>query len=297
MTQTESWTVGRLLDWTKTYLAEHGADSPRLDAEILLAEARGCQRIELYTAFHEVPPDGVRTRFRELVKRRAEGMPVAYLVGKREFFSLSFRVTPDVLIPRPETEFIVTALLDALDEAGLRQSPLRIVDVGTGSGNLCVALAKHLPQAQLLGVDISPAALAVAQSNAEAHGVSQRSVWKESDLLAGVPREPAWDAVVSNPPYISTQEMAQLAPDVAKFEPRIALEAGPSGTEVYERLIPQAAGCLRPGGWLILETSPQLADRVAQLVGAEPRLEVTTIVKDLAGLKRVIVAERKRDGG
>jgi release factor glutamine methyltransferase len=293
MTQTESWTVGRLLDWTKTYLAEHGADSPRLDAEILLAEARGCQRIELYTAFHEVPPDPIRTRFRELVKRRAEGTPVAYLVGRREFFSLSFRVTPDVLIPRPETEFIVTALLDVLDDAGLRQSPLRILDVGTGSGILAVALARHLPQAQLTGCDISPEALAVARTNAESLGVASRIQWQTSDLLAEIPRQPAWDAIVSNPPYISTAEMANLDKDVLQYEPRLALEAGPTGLEIYQRLIPQAVTALRPGGWLVLETSPQLADRVAAQIEQQPDLSLLPMVKDLAGLKRVVVAQRK----
>src|SRR6185503_13086817 len=140
MQQTEAWTIGRLLQWTTDYLKKHGADSPRLDAEVLLAEARGCQRIQLYTAFEEQPAEEVRTAFRELVRRRAEGMPVAYLVGRREFYSLSFQVTPDVLIPRPETEFLLISLLDLA--AGKPDES--IVDVGTGSGILAVCAEKKL---------------------------------------------------------------------------------------------------------------------------------------------------------
>src|SRR6188472_3668005 len=143
----DSWTVLRLLTWTTEYLKSHGSESPRLDAEVLLAHARGCERIMLYAAFDEVVPDDVRAVFRELVKRRAEGTPVAYLVGKREFYSLAFRVTPDVLIPRPETEFLVLAALDAIREQNLNpnskiQNPL-VADAGTGSGAIAIAIAKH----------------------------------------------------------------------------------------------------------------------------------------------------------
>src|SRR5438094_4731857 len=158
----ESWTVLRLLTWTTDYLKSHGSDSPRLDAEVLLAHARGCERIMLYAAFDQVIDESTRAKFRELVKRRAEGVPVAYLVGKREFYSLSFRVTPDVLIPRPETEFVVVATLDVLKEIpnpkSKIQNPPLIADVGAGSGAIAVAIAKHAPQAQIVAIDISPAA-------------------------------------------------------------------------------------------------------------------------------------------
>lgn len=290
MTQTETWTIGRLLEWTRKYLAERGAESPRLDAEILLAAARGCPRIALYTSFDEVPSDQVRTAFRELVRRRAEGAPVAYLVGRREFYSLSFRVTPDVLIPRPETEFVVLQTLDrAKSFAG---AAVRIVDVGTGSGAIAVALAKHLPHAELLAVDVSPAALAVAQANASDHGVGERIRFLESDLLAGVLAEPAFHFVVSNPPYVSTAEMAQLPRDVAEHEPRLALEAGPTGAEVIARLVPQAAERLLPGGYLIIEISAALDGRVRELLAAGGAFEVLPTVKDLAGLLRVAVARK-----
>src|SRR5437762_8307666 len=176
----ESWTILRLLTWTTDYLKSHGSESPRLDAEVLLAHARGCERIMLYAAFNEVVAEDVRTKFRELVKRRAEGVPVAYLVGTREFYSLSFHVTPDVLIPRPETEFVVVAALDALKGSGFGvqgsgeiqnpkskiQNPPLVADVGTGSGAIAVAIARHAPDCRVFATDISPAALAIAKGNA-----------------------------------------------------------------------------------------------------------------------------------
>lgn len=284
------WTIGRLLQWTADYLKSHKADSPRLDAEVLLAHAMGCKRIELYTSFENIPTDAQRTAFRDLVRRRAEGAPVAYLVGSREFYSLKFAVTPDVLIPRPETEFLVVALLDhAKPRAG---EPLAIADVGTGSGILAVCAAKHLPQCRVTAVDVSPAALRVAAQNAAAHGVAERIELLESDLFAGVPSERRFDFIVSNPPYVAEGEMAAVAPGVKDFEPRGALVAGPRGTEVIEALIPQAAERLQPGGVLLVEISPMIHDAVRTLVEGEPRLELLPTVKDLARLPRVVQARQ-----
>jgi len=292
MAQTDSWTVGRLLEWTTSYLAPRGADSPRLDAELLLAAARGCQRIDLYTAFSEVVSDPVRAAFRELIRRRAEGTPVAYLLGKREFFSLPFRVTPDVLIPRPETEFLVIALLDHAAQASAGDRALRIADVGTGSGIIAVCAARQLPKAQITALDISPAALAIAAENATTHGVFGQIEFLTGDLFDDVATQPPFDFIVSNPPYITTGEFEQLAPDVAQFEPRIALVAGDQGTEVFERLIPQSAARLSPGGWLLMETSPILEPAVLKLLGNEPRLTVAPTMKDLAGHPRIVQAQR-----
>src|SRR4051794_22970737 len=176
-TENEPWTIGRLLSWTAEYLGRHGSENPRLDAEVLLAAARDCQRIELYTAYGDVADDTVRTSFRELVRRRAEGTPVAYLVGHREFYALDFEVNPDVLIPRPETELLVVALLDeikaktagqSLSAAGSETSlltvaseaaaPIEIADVGTGSGILATCAATYVALAHVTAIDISPAA-------------------------------------------------------------------------------------------------------------------------------------------
>lgn len=289
----ESWTVLRLLTWTTEYLKSHGSDSPRLDAEVLLAQARGCERIMLYAAFDELVADDVRATFRELVKQRAAGSPVAYLVGKREFYSLALRVTPDVLIPRPETEFVVVTVLDALKST---QSSVpgtqHVADVGTGSGAIAVATAKHAPTCHVTAIDISPAALAIAKENASTHRVADRIEFVQADLLAGMPPEPRFAVIASNPPYVSAAEFAALAPSVRNHEPQQALVAGPTGTEIIERLIPQAAERLLPGGWLILEVSPMIATRVGELFTADGRFEPAAVIKDLAGLPRVVKAKR-----
>jgi len=292
MAQAETWTVGRLLGWTTDYLKRHGAESPRLDAEVLLAESMGCQRIQLYTTFDQEPGESVRASFRELVRRRAEGAPVAYLVGRREFYSLSFRVTADVLIPRPETELLVVALLD-LARHRPHDPPAEVCDVGTGSGILAVCAAKYLPGAQVTAVDLSPKAIEVARANAAAHGLDGRITYVQSDLLAGLPQQQQFDFILSNPPYVSQQEYASLAPEVRNYEPQMALLAGPSGTEVIQRLLPEAAQRLRPGGWLILEISPMIHESVLALIAAEDRLEPAVTIKDLARHPRVVQAKRR----
>jgi len=292
----EDWTILRLLTWTTDYLKSHGSESPRLDAEVLLAHARGCERIMLYAAFDQVVDEAVRARFRELVKRRAEGVPVAYLVGKREFYSLSFRVTPDVLIPRPETEFVVVATLDALKDIqnpkSKIQNPPRVADVGTGSGAIAVTIAKHAANANVVATDVSPAALALARENATTHQVADRIEFVEGDLLTQVALEPQFAVIASNPPYIGESEIGTLSPTVIQNEPRGALIAGPTGTEVIERLIPQAAERLGPGGWLILEVSPLIVDRVAKQITASGQFQPPAVIKDLAGLPRVVKARR-----
>jgi release factor glutamine methyltransferase len=293
MSNTEPWTVGRLLNWTADYLKQRGVDASRLEAEILLAEARGCSRIELYTAFADVANDETRVAYRELVRRRAEGMPVAYLVGRREFFSLDFRVTPDVLIPRPETEMVVVALLDLVKERPSADAPIRIADVGTGSGILAVCAAKHIRRAEVTAIDISPAAIAIAQENAQRHEVADRVRFVEGDLFASVAEDARFDYIVSNPPYVSTAELAKLSADVRDHEPHTALVAGEQGTEVIERLLPQAAERLVPGGGLLVEVSPMIADRVRQLIDAQPQLTYLQTIADHAGLARVVEARRK----
>ncbi|MBI1900990.1 MAG: peptide chain release factor N(5)-glutamine methyltransferase [Planctomycetia bacterium] len=299
MAQTETWTVGRLLQWTAQYLKERGSDSPRLDAEVLLAHARGCRRIELYTAYDQEPSETQRTAFRELVRRRAEGAPVAYLVGEREFYSLPFRVTPDVLIPRPETELLVIRLLDL---AGPRKNePLRICDVGTGSGIIAICAAKHLPQARLTALDISPKALDVARQNAQRHGVTEQIAFVQSDLFSALPPGERFDFVVGNPPYVTTREMTELPPDVRNHEPRQALDAGERGLNVIEPLVRQSETRVVPGGYLLFEISPMLRDTAAGLFGlpsgaedGRPRAPWADVqfIKDHAGRTRVVQARR-----
>lgn len=295
MSQTadQPWTIQRLLVWTTDFFKQKGRDAPRLAAEVLLAEALGCRRIELYTRYEEVPVEPHLSRYRDWIKRHAAGEPVAYLVGHRDFYSQGFRVNSDVLIPRPETELLVVETLDALKQLN-RPQPL-IVDVGTGSGCIAVAIASQAPQAKLIALDISPAALAIARENAAAYKLEERIEFLQSDLLAGLPAAAVPDVIVSNPPYIGRSEVGTLAEDVRKYEPELALFGGEQGDELTGRLIEQAAQRLAPGGWLIFETSPMLAARCLERVVATGRFDHSQIKKDLARLDRAIVA-RKRQG-
>ncbi|REJ68382.1 MAG: peptide chain release factor N(5)-glutamine methyltransferase [Planctomycetota bacterium] len=296
MPDTEVWTIGRLLNWTTEYLAGRGSTSARLDTELLLAEACGCERIELYTTFDTPASDATRLTFRELVQRRAEGMPVAHLLGRRDFYSLTFHVTPAVLIPRPETELLVVTLLDLVStrdgQGGAAASKLRIADVGTGSGILAVCAARHIASASVTAIDISDAALEVARRNAREHEVADRIEFFESDLFDSVPAAEPYDFILSNPPYVAENETELLSPEVRDYEPREALFAGPTGVEVIERLVPQAAERLAAGGALLLEISPMIEDRVAALFDGDAAWQRQATIKDLAGLPRVVVARK-----
>lgn len=282
------WTVGRLLTWTTDWLTTKGSESARLDAEVLLAHVRGCQRILLYTAFDAPVSDAERARFRELVKRRGEGEPVAYLVGNREFFSLPFAVSPAVLVPRPETEGLVVRVIDLCKPL----TTSRIIDVGTGSGAIAVTLAKHLPRARLAATDISPAALAVARENAARHGVADRIEFLECDLLSAPSVAGPWDVIVSNPPYVRDDEFDGLPRDVRLHEPKGALVAGPTGVEVVARLAADAVGALATGGWLIVEIGPAVAVAAERVLAAVPGLVPGPTLPDMAGLPRIVQARK-----
>jgi len=282
------WTVGRLLTWTTDWLAGKGSDSPRLDAEVLLAHVRGCPRIALYTAFDDVVDEAGRTRFRGLVKRRGEGEPVAYLVGSREFFSLAMAVSPAVLIPRPETEGLVVR---AIDLCRPLESP-RIADVGTGSGAIAVALAKHLPKAHLVATDISADALAVAQANVTRHALDSRIELVGCDLLDSPSAAGPFDCIVSNPPYVSSDEFAGLPRDVRDHEPKSALVAGPTGVEVVERLVEAAESRLTKGGWLLVEIGPATVAAAEAIIARRPGLVPGPTLADMAGLPRIVQARK-----
>ncbi len=282
-----SWTIGRLINWTNQYLTENGSESARLDTEILLANVLGCERIMLYTRFEEDPGDQVRATFRKLVKERAAGCPVAYLVGHKEFFSLKFKVTKDTLIPRPDTEEAIQAILDLAKSKKAETG--KIADIGTGSGILAITLAKELQHSQFVASDISEAALSVAQENAHFHGVTDRIQFRSGDLCAPLQGE-AFDIIVSNPPYVSDSELVQCRPDVKHYEPLLALTSGPTGMEIYQRLIPEAKPLLNPSGWLVLETSPMLASGLKQLL-EEHSYQSVNIKQDHAGNPRIVLGQ------
>ncbi len=245
----DAWTVGRLLTWTADYLKKRGSESPRLDAEVMLAHVLHWPRVQLYTHFLDEVAEAPRGKFRDLVRRRVEGSPVAYLVGRKEFYSLAFEVSPAVLIPRPESEFVVVEFL-AL--AKTLESP-RAVNVGTGSGCLAVASAFRHPGAHFIAIDISEAALAVARKNADQHKVADRIDFRMGDRLGPVANEGPFDAILSNPPYIPTGAIEHLEVGVRDFEPRTALDGGPGGLDMVARLIEESVPLLKPGGHLILE--------------------------------------------
>lgn len=285
-TADETWTVGRVIEWTTAHLGAHGSETPRLDSEILLAHARGCERIELYTRFNEPLSEDERGTMRDLVRRRARSEPVAYLVGHREFFSLDFRVTPDVLIPRPQTEVLVAELLDL---ARASREP-KILDVGTGSGCIAIAAAVQCKQAVVTGTDISAEAIAVARENAERHRVAERVQFQLGDLFEPVAEQQGFDMIASNPPYVGEDEIETLQPDVRLHEPHLALVAGQGGLAVLRRIVDDAPRHLVPGGRLLLEISPEQADNVQAVLHSHGAYSDIKVINDLAGRARVISA-------
>ncbi|MCA9136455.1 MAG: peptide chain release factor N(5)-glutamine methyltransferase [Planctomycetales bacterium] len=284
----QRWTVLRLLQWTTEFFQKRGSGSARLDAEVLLAHARGCSRIELYTAFEEEPGEEQRAAFRELVRRRGEGTPVALLVGYKEFYSLRFRVNEHTLIPRPETEHLVIEALDCAKSIKSADRPLLVADVGTGSGAIAIAIALHCPTARVIATDISQRALEVARWNADKHEVADRIEFVACDLLADVGTPETFDLICSNPPYVSEQEYAELDRSVRDHEPRSALVAGDDGTEVIKRLLAESYGRLNPGGRLIIELSPMIADACEELADQISELGDLRFIKDFAGHRRIL---------
>ena len=283
----ETWPIGRLLEWTQQFFGRKRIESPRLDAELLLAHVLGCTRIELYTNYDVEVGEGDRTRFKELVKRRGNHEPVAYLTGEREFYGLPFSVGKDVLIPRPETEHLIDVAVAFLKD---RDSPT-FADVGVGSGCIAVAIAAEVRTAMGVGFDVCPRALDLAKANAERNGVSDRITFVESNLLAASPID-VFDLVVSNPPYVAEEEWNVLSPDVRDWEPKLALLGGADGLDVFRRLIPEAAARLKQGGRLLLEIGSRQEGEVSAIVQEEPSLTLLTTIKDYGSHPRVVVAER-----
>jgi len=265
-------------------LARAGIDSARLDAEVLLACAGGWRRAALLARLREALPDGVGARFAALLARRARGEPLAYLTGEKEFWSLSFAVTPDVLVPRPETELLVEAACAHL----AARPPAWVCDVGTGSGCIAVAVAHTQPTVRVVALDASAAALRVAAANALRHGVAARLDLVASDLFAALPETARFDVIASNPPYLDDGESA--AAEIA-WEPRVALWTGREGLQVIERLVGAAPARLRPGGLLAVEIGAGQAP-AALALAARAGFTTARVRPDLAGIPRVLLAER-----
>lgn len=247
-----------------------------------------CNRAYLFAHPERELTAGEAQRYDEALEQRACGMPAQYIIGHQEFWGLDLVVSPAVLIPRPETEHLIEETLDKMP-ASARSGTCRIADIGTGSGAIAIALARELPHAEIDAVDISAAALEVARANAARHELGSRIRFHQADLLDGFPPQ-AFDFVVSNPPYVGESEADHVQLEVRKFEPRNAVFAGPTGLEVIERLVAQAAVALRPGGWLLFEISGTIAAGVQTLLSGWNDLKITN---DLQGIARVASARKQ----
>ena len=249
----------------------------------------GCDRAHLYAHPERELTSDENARYDAALDQRASGVPAQYITGHQEFWGMDLVVTPAVLIPRPETEHVIETVL-RLAGVGRAPSPAapRIVDAGTGSGCIALALAKEFPGAEIYATDISPAALEIARSNAARHQLEARIRFRETDLLQGL-EHAAFDFVVSNPPYVGESEADTVQLEVRKFEPRDAVFAGPTGLEVIERLIPQSLDVLKPGGWLVMEISGTIVEGVRRLLAGWNQVQVTN---DLQGIPRVAAARK-----
>lgn len=274
------WTIASILTWTRQYFSDKGVDNPRLDAEVLLSHILGKDRMYLYVHFDQPLEKQELAAYREMVKKRAMRIPVAYIIGYKEFMGISFTVSPAVLIPRPDTEILVEKVLE------IASSNVSILDIGTGSGAIIISLLAKLPEACGLGIDISPEALAVARQNAVKQGVIDRLQLIHSDLFENIAGQ-TFDFIVSNPPYIPDPELADLQLEV-KREPHVALFGGPDGLDFYRQIICLAGQFLRSGGKLIFEVGIKQAQQVAA-IGEKNGYILDEIVKDYAGIERVVV--------
>jgi release factor glutamine methyltransferase len=303
--------LGESLKTAIERLTEAGVPSPRMNAELLLMFTLGRDRAYLY-GHPEYELSGEElSRYEDALAQRSQGIPAQYITGHQEFWGMDLIVSPAVLIPRPETEHVVEAVLSRVGRApspanksksqidvgatgALPTERFKIIDVGTGSGCIALALAKELPDAEIHATDISPAAVEIARANAARHQLESRIRFHETDLLQGFEKS-AFDCVVSNPPYVGESEEDSVQLEVRKFEPRTAVFAGQTGTEVIERLVPQAHEVLKPGGWLIMEISGTVAARARELLAAWNDVKISN---DLQGIPRVASACRKpRSGG
>jgi release factor glutamine methyltransferase len=286
-------------------LTTENVPSPRMNAELLLMFTLGCDRAYLFAHPERELTAEEESRYEAALAERSRGVPAQYITGHQEFWGMDFIVTPAVLIPRPETEHVIEAVLGLQASGAGRQAArqertsglglqtsaaeIRIVDVGSGSGCIALALAKELPHAEIHATDISPDALEIARANAARHQLERRVHFHQADLLEAL--KGAFDFVVSNPPYVGESEEDQVQLEVRKFEPRSAVFAGPRGTEVISRLLPQAYKALRPGGWLIMEISGTIADDVRKLSESWDDVQIKP---DLQSIPRVVLARRPK---
>jgi release factor glutamine methyltransferase len=294
-TQVETWTVRRLLEWTIPFFERKDVDSPRLSAEMLLCHVLKSPRIKLYTGYDRVLSAEDLTAFRALVKRASEQEPIAYLTGRAPFFNLEFEVTRDVLIPRPDTETIVENVLQLARYEPSLVRP-RVIDLCTGSGCVAAAIAHHLKTSEVVAIDISAGAAAIAKKNIEALGLADRVIVEVGDLFEPVSRlaDPRpFDLVTANPPYICSGQIATLDRSVKDYEPIAALDGGADGLAIHRRILADAPGRLMPGGRFFLEIAFDQGETALAMAAEHAAFEEVRILRDHAGNDRVLTGKRK----
>ena len=301
--QTLEWTVLKLLKWSVSYFETHRVENPRASAEILLSHVLNLKRIELYVRYEQPVVSSELKRFKDVIKRRIEKEPVAYIVGHKGFWSMDFKVTPEVLIPRPETEHLVEAALTysqrlsrlSKENAPEKEGKKRILELGTGSGAIILSLASELQKHLFFASDISPGAIRVARINAGKHQLENRvSFFLGSWFSPLREKSTAFNLIISNPPYIPTSEIDRLQPETRKYEPRNALDGGADGLDFIRHLIQQAYIHLVEGGALMLEIGHDQKDSVETIAAGTGRYENVSFFKDLSGFDRVACMIKKR---
>ena len=295
----QTWTILKLLEWNTQYFHQKGIESSRLDSELLLAHSLKLNRVQLYMQFDRPLSEAELQDFKALIKRRSEREPLAYIIRKKEFYSLEFEVTPDVLIPRPETELLVEKAIrnffpspHPMASPPWRASPSRgegeknILDIGTGSGCIAISLAKHLPESKITAIDISEEALQVARKNAQKHGVEKQIQFLKMDICSPDTFQEKFDLIVSNPPYIKSSEIVKLAPEL-QFEPKSALDGGKEGLDFYQILAPWTFQHLKEDGVALFEMGFDQAESLEKLA-TNTGFQKISILKDYADHPRVL---------
>ncbi len=288
----ETWTITKLLNWVTQYLTEKGIDSPRLSAELLLSYVLGLKRIELYTQHNKVVEKPELDKLRELVRRAGQNEPIAYLVGKTEFYSMELNVTPDCMIPRPETELLVQRAIEFLRT---RNGTQYVCDLCTGSGCIAAAITKNFPNVQTIATDICDAALAVAAANVEKHRLQDKIKLLSGDLFDPIIPQldvGKFDLIVCNPPYVSSDEYEKLDINVKDYEPRLALFAGEDGLDIYRRIIDKVDSFLKLDAALILEIGYAQGPAIKELLEETEVFNEIKIEKDFHDNDRIVTAKK-----
>ncbi|MEE9420470.1 MAG: peptide chain release factor N(5)-glutamine methyltransferase [Desulfatiglandaceae bacterium] len=295
----KSWQVKGLLEAATGYLKKKEIHNPRLDAEVLLAHLLKVDRLNLYLNIEQPLTEKEVSGYRSLIQRRSLREPLQYITGVQEFWSLDFRVNSQVLIPRPETELLVgQALARIRTTAGFQTEGGKMLDLGTGCGAVAISLAKELPEARLWASDISAGALEIARINAERHRVSERIEFRQGDLWEPfINHDITFDIILSNPPYIASEDYDELPPEVRDYEPRLALDGGKEGMSYIEKIVKGGVDYLKEGGWLILEMAPEQTDEALRLTGQTNGYSERDRIKDYSHRYRVVLARKAKSSG